>query len=71
MLGLLIALALALIGTVAALIMPLVLLIIRMVRRVLPKPAAVQVRHPVTEAIDVESTVLPPGSDDQAHPRIT
>lgn len=64
MLGLLIALALALIGTVAA-------LIIRMVRRVLPKPAAVQVRHPVTEAIDVESTVLPPGSDDQAHPRIT
>lgn len=50
----------AVIGFFVALIMPVILLIMRLVNRVMGKPATVQVRQSEVVAIDVESTVLPP-----------
>jgi predicted membrane-bound spermidine synthase len=57
--GLILALMVAVIGFFVALIMPVLLLIMRMVNRIMGKPATVQVRQSELVAIDVESTVLP------------
>jgi hypothetical protein len=58
--ALIIGLSVALFGVLAALIMPVLLLIVGVVRRVLGKSETVQMRHEEVVAIDVESTVLPP-----------
>lgn len=63
MFALIVGLAVALIGFFAALIMPLVMLIIRLTRRAMANPAADQVRQSDVEAIDVESTVLTPEAE--------
>ena len=59
-LGLILALMVAVIGFFAALIMPVVMLVMRLAGRALARPDVVQVRQSEAVAIDVESTVLPP-----------
>lgn len=63
MLGLFLALMVAVIGLFVALIMPVLMLIMRLTERALGKPPAAQVRQSEVVAIDVESTVLPPDSE--------
>jgi len=65
MFALIVALMVAVIGFFLALIMPVLLLIAGVVRRVLGKPETVQVRQSEVVAIDVESTVLPPDRNGQ------
>lgn len=68
MFALIVGLMVAVIGFFVALILPVLLLIVGVVRRVLGKSETVQVRQSEMDAIDVESTVLPSGLIDGSSP---